>query len=192
MRRCCVSSGRFRSASTRRSRSRSWDWQSMSLASSCSVAGNATIITATNTVIPATIGTRMHIVGRTATTTCEPPSFTADAAVSGLVVVGLLLGRFLGWIWMDPVAGLWGGIVIAAWSYGLVRDTGAILLDMTPDRGMADRMRDMVEADGDQLTDLHLWRLGPGHLAAILSIVTQKQRGPEYYRSLLSGFSALS
>ena len=116
----------------------------------------------------------------------------ADAAVSILVIVGLLLGRFLGWIWMDPVAGLCGAIVIAAWSYGLVRDTGAILLDMTPDRGMADRMRDMIEANGDQLTDLHLWRLGPGHLAAILSIVTQKRRGPEYYRSLLSEFPALS
>ena len=116
----------------------------------------------------------------------------ADAAVSVLVIVGLLLGRFLGWIWMDPVAGLCGAIVIAAWSYGLVRDTGAILLDMTPDRGLADRLRDMIEADGDQLTDLHLWRLGPGHLAAILSIVTQKRRGPEYYRSLLSEFPALS
>jgi cation diffusion facilitator family transporter len=116
----------------------------------------------------------------------------ADAAVSILVIVGLLLGRFLGWIWMDPVAGLCGAIVIAAWSYGLVRDTGAILLDMTPDRGLADRLRDMIEADGDQLTDLHLWRLGPGHLAAILSIVTQKRRGPEYYRSLLSEFPALS
>ena len=102
----------------------------------------------------------------------------ADAAVSVLVIVGLLLGRFMGLTWMDPAAGLCGAIVIAAWSYGLVRDTGAILLDMNPDRGMADRMRAMIEADGDRLTDLHLWRLGPGHLGAILSIATQKQRGP--------------
>ncbi|MGD0024240.1 MAG: CDF family Co(II)/Ni(II) efflux transporter DmeF, partial [Xanthobacteraceae bacterium] len=58
----------------------------------------------------------------------------ADAAVSVLVIVGLSLGRFLGWTWMDPVAGLCGAVVIAAWSYGLVRDTGAILLDMNPDR----------------------------------------------------------
>jgi cation diffusion facilitator family transporter len=116
----------------------------------------------------------------------------ADAAVSILVIVGLLLGRFLGWIWMDPVAGMCGAIVIAAWSYGLVRDTGAILLDMNPDREMTDRMRAMIEADGDQLTDLHLWRLGPGHLGAILSIATQKQRGPEYYQSLLGRFRTLS
>jgi cation diffusion facilitator family transporter len=116
----------------------------------------------------------------------------ADAAVSVLVIVGLLLGRYLGWTWMDPVAGLCGAIVIAAWSYGLVRDTGAILLDMNPDRGMAGRMRAIIEVDGDRLTDLHLWRLGPGHLGAILSVDTQKPRGPEYYQSLLSRFHTLS
>jgi cation diffusion facilitator family transporter len=116
----------------------------------------------------------------------------ADAAVSVLVIVGLLLGRFLGWNWMDPVAGLCGAIVIAAWAYGLVRDTGAILLDMNPDRSMADRMRAVIELDGDRLTDLHLWRLGPGHLGAILAVDTQKPRGPQYYRSLLARFRALS
>jgi cation diffusion facilitator family transporter len=116
----------------------------------------------------------------------------ADAAVSVLVIVGLLLGRFLGWAWMDPVAGLCGTVVIAAWSYGLIRDTGAILLDMNPDRGMAERMRAVLEADGDRLTDLHLWRLGPGHLGAILSIATRQQRGPQYYQSLLGRFHDLS
>jgi cation diffusion facilitator family transporter len=116
----------------------------------------------------------------------------ADAGVSLLVIVGLLLGRFFGWVWMDPVAGMCGAIVIAAWSYGLVRDTGAILLDMNPDQGMADRVRAVIEVDGDRLTDLHLWRLGPGHLGAILSVATAELRGPEYYRELLGRFSALS
>jgi cation diffusion facilitator family transporter len=116
----------------------------------------------------------------------------ADAAVSVLVIVGLLFGRFLEWTWMDPVAGLCGAIVIVAWSYGLVRDTGAVLLDMNPDRTMGERMRAMIETDGDKLTDLHLWRLGPGHLGAIVSVATQRQRGPEYYQSLLGRFRALS
>jgi cation diffusion facilitator family transporter len=116
----------------------------------------------------------------------------ADAAVSMLVIVGLLFGRFLGWAWMDPVVGLVGAVVIAAWSYSLVRDTGAILLDMNPDRGMAERMRTTIESDGDRLTDLHLWRLGPGHLGAIVSVATQRQRGPEYYQSLLRRFRSLS
>jgi cation diffusion facilitator family transporter len=116
----------------------------------------------------------------------------ADAAVSVLVIVGLLFGRFLGWNWMDPVAGLCGAVVIAAWSYGLVRDTGAVLLDMNPDRAMAERMRSVIETDGDQLTDFHVWRLGPGHLGAVLSVATNRQRGPEYYQSLLSRFRSLS
>ena len=116
----------------------------------------------------------------------------ADAAVSLLVIIGLLLGRFLGWVWMDPIAGLCGAFVIAAWSYGLVRDTGAILLDINPDQGLADRVRAMVEATGDRVTDLHLWRLGPGHMGVILSVMTGTQRGPDYYRSLLGRFHALS
>jgi Co/Zn/Cd efflux system component len=116
----------------------------------------------------------------------------ADAAVSVLVITGLSLARAFGWLWMDPLAGIVGAAVIASWSYGLVRDTGAILLDMTPDRAMAARMRETIEADGDRLTDLHLWRLGPGHLGAIVSVSTAKQRGPDYYRRLLDRFRSLS
>jgi cation diffusion facilitator family transporter len=117
----------------------------------------------------------------------------ADAAVSVLVIVGLLFGRFLGWTWTDPAAGLIGAIVIAAWAYSLVRDTSAVLLDMNPDQNMAEKMRGVIESDGDHLTDLHLWRLGPGHLGAIVSVATrQPWRGPEYYQSVLSRFRPLS
>jgi cation diffusion facilitator family transporter len=116
----------------------------------------------------------------------------ADAAVSVLVIVGLLLARWLGWIWMDPLAGLVGAVVIASWSYGLIRDTAAILLDMNPDRRMADQLRDALESDGDVLDDLHLWRLGPGHLGAIVCIKTTSERGAEFYRSKLARFTALS
>jgi cation diffusion facilitator family transporter len=116
----------------------------------------------------------------------------ADAAVSVLVIVGLLFGRLLGWAFMDPVVGLVGAVVIAAWAYSLIGDTGAVLLDMNPDRGMAERMRATIESDGDRLTDLHLWRLGPGHLGAIVSVATQQQRGADYYQSLLRRFRTLS
>jgi len=116
----------------------------------------------------------------------------ADAAVSILVIAGLVIGRFLGWTWTDPAVGLVGAVVIAAWAYTLIRDTGAILLDMTPDRGMAERMRAAIETDGDRLTDLHLWRLGPGHLGVIVSVATRQERGPAYYQALLGRFHALS
>jgi cation diffusion facilitator family transporter len=116
----------------------------------------------------------------------------ADAAVSVLVIVGLLLARGFGWLWMDPLAGIIGACVIASWSYGLIRDTGAILLDMNPDKAMSDKLRAEVEVDGDKLADLHLWRLGPGHLGAIVSIVTSHARGSEYYRARLARFRSLS
>jgi cation diffusion facilitator family transporter len=116
----------------------------------------------------------------------------ADAAVSVLVIVGLLLARAFGWLWMDPLAGIIGACVIASWSYGLIRDTGAILLDMNPDQSMANKLREEVEAGGDTLADLHLWRLGPGHLGAIISVVTSRQREADYYRNRLARFKSLS
>jgi cation diffusion facilitator family transporter len=116
----------------------------------------------------------------------------ADAAVSVLVIVGLLLARTFGWLWMDPLAGFIGALVIASWSVALIRDTGAILLDRMPDPGMADKVRATIESEGDHVTDLHLWRLGPGHLGAIVSIATSAQREPAHYRQRLADFQDLS
>jgi cation diffusion facilitator family transporter len=116
----------------------------------------------------------------------------ADAAVSVLVIVGLVLARSFGWLWMDPLAGAVGALVIASWSYGLIRDTGAILLDMNPDRALTQQIAQIVEASGDQVADLHLWRLGPGHLGAIVSVATASDRDEDYYRAKLAGFAALS
>jgi cation diffusion facilitator family transporter len=116
----------------------------------------------------------------------------ADAAVSVLVIVGLSLARLFGWLWMDALAGLVGATVIASWSYGLIRDTGAILLDMTPGRRLAERIRHAIEGDGDTVADLHLWRLGPGHLGVIVGVATDQPHDRGFYHAKLSGFSALS
>jgi cation diffusion facilitator family transporter len=116
----------------------------------------------------------------------------ADAAVSVLAICGLLLGRFFGWVFMDPVMGIIGALVIANWAYGLIRDSGGVLLDMNPDTTMAETLRRAIESDGDRLADLHVWRLGPGHLGAIVSIVTAKPRDAEFYRTRLSRFPMLS
>ena len=116
----------------------------------------------------------------------------ADAAVSFLVIVGLLLARTLGWLWMDPLAGIVGACVIGSWSFGLIRDTGAVLLDMNPDPKLATRLRETLEREGDRVVDLHLWRLGPGHLGAIVSVETAQARGADYYRAELTSFCALS
>jgi cation diffusion facilitator family transporter len=116
----------------------------------------------------------------------------ADAAVSVLVIAGLLLARAFGWLWMDPVAGLIGALVIANWSVGLLRDTGGILLDRTPDPRMAERVRTVIESEGDRVTDLHLWRLGPGHLGAIVSVATTQAHEAAHYRQRLAKFADLS
>ena len=116
----------------------------------------------------------------------------ADAAVSVLVIVGLLLARAFGWLWMDPLAGIIGACVIASWSYGLIRDTGAILLDRIPDPRLARALRQTIESDGSTLTDLHLWRLGPGHLGAIVSVCPKEPRTADYYRAKLAHYGSLS
>jgi len=117
----------------------------------------------------------------------------ADAAVSVLAIVGLLLARAFGWVWMDPLAGVIGALVIANWSYGLMRDTGAILLDINPDRRMADNVRQVVEAAGDKVIDLHVWRLGPGHMSAVLSIATdESNHDSRFYHSTIKRFKGLS
>jgi cation diffusion facilitator family transporter len=82
----------------------------------------------------------------------------ADAVVSVMAITGLVLARTFGWLWMDPLAGIVGALVIANWSFGLVGDTGRILLDMNPDQHLCAKVRAAIERDGDELADLHLWR----------------------------------
>jgi len=115
-----------------------------------------------------------------------------DAAVSAMVIAGLVLAWAFGWLWMDALAGLIGAAVIASWALSLIRDAGAVLLDMTPDRRMADNMRRAIETDGDRIFDLHLWRLAPGHLGAIVSVLTRTGRDEADYREKLRRFASLS
>jgi cation diffusion facilitator family transporter len=116
----------------------------------------------------------------------------ADAAVSACVIVGLLLARAFGWLWMDPLAGTVGALVILSWSFGLMRATAGVLLDMSPDRALEESIHGVVAGQGDRLTDLHLWRLGPGHLGAIVAVETREPRSPEFYREKLSHLPMLS
>ena len=116
----------------------------------------------------------------------------ADAGVSVLAITGLILASRLGWLWMDPLAGIIGALVIANWSSTLIRDTGSILLDMNPDERMTEKVREAIESDGDRLIDLHLWRLGPGHLGAVVSVCTDKPRDCSFYRERLKDYETLS
>ena len=116
----------------------------------------------------------------------------ADAMTSVLAIAGLLAGRFYGWVWMDPLMALVGVAVILSWSVGLLRAAGAVLLDMVPDRRLAGTVRRRLEVDGDRVSDLHLWRLGPGHAGLIASIVSDRPQPPAAYKERLTGVDGLS
>jgi len=117
----------------------------------------------------------------------------ADALTSVLAIIALLAGKFLDWIWLDAVMGLVGAVVIAKWAYGLVKDTGLILLDGSPDKEVKLAIIDAIEQNLDnRVTDLHVWNLSQQHLAVTISLVTHHPQQPEHYKNLLSHISALS
>ncbi|HEV8031154.1 MAG TPA: CDF family Co(II)/Ni(II) efflux transporter DmeF [Stellaceae bacterium] len=117
----------------------------------------------------------------------------ADAAVSVLALVGLVTARALGWLWMDPAMGLVGMVVIANWSWNLIRVAGSVLLDMQPAGGLGRQIEQRLEAaGGDRIADLHLWRVGPGHHAAVVSIVSDRPETPAAYKARLAGIPGLS
>ena len=95
----------------------------------------------------------------------------ADALTSVLAIVALIAGGLLGWVWLDPVMGIVGGLVIARWAWSLMRDTSSVLLDQT-DTQLAGEVTQVVEGPGDvRIADLHVWRIGPDSHAAIISVV---------------------
>jgi Co/Zn/Cd efflux system component len=104
-----------------------------------------------------------------------------------LAIVALSAGKVLGWVWMDPTMGVVGSIVIATWSWKLLRDTGHVLLDAELDEREREELQRLIESDRDsRVADLHVWRVGPRHLAAIVSVVTHQAREPEHYKALLA------
>jgi cation diffusion facilitator family transporter len=111
----------------------------------------------------------------------------ADAFTTFLAIVALTSGKFFGWAWLDPVVGLVGSVVVFSWAYGLLRDTSGILLDRTPvSSDLPDQIRRAVESEGDSIvTDLHVWQVGMGKFAAIVSIVAHEPKTCDAYRELL-------
>ena len=117
----------------------------------------------------------------------------ADALTSVLAIVALLLGRSYGWHWADPVMGVVGALVISRWSWGLIRDAGGVLLDtVPPDSHLEERVREVIEVNGDQITDLHVWRVGPGHCAVIVSLASADPKPPSHYKERIREIDELS
>jgi cation diffusion facilitator family transporter len=114
----------------------------------------------------------------------------ADALTSVLAIAGLIAGSVYGWVWMDPAVGILGAIVIARWSLGLMRASGMVLLDAS-DAELPNAIRSSLERGSDRVADLHVWRVGPGHKAAVLSIVTDDPLSASAYKRRLGHLHGL-
>jgi cation diffusion facilitator family transporter len=116
----------------------------------------------------------------------------ADAITSILAITALLVAMYAQWVWADPAVGIIGSLVIASWAYGLLRASGAVLLDVNADKNLEMVIRDRLETKGDRVTDLHLWQVGPGHRAAVISVVSDHPLPPATYKRRLDGLRGLS
>jgi cation diffusion facilitator family transporter len=99
---------------------------------------------------------------------------------------------YSGWSWADPAVGLIGSVVIASWAVGLIRASGAVLLDVRADEKLEKVIRARLEAGDERVTDLHLWQVGPGHRAVLVSLVSDKPKPPAVYKRRLAGLKGLS
>lgn len=117
----------------------------------------------------------------------------ADALTSVLAIVALLAGRSYGWRWADPAMGVVGALVIARWSWGLIRDAGNVLLDASVQSGKVRRdIEQAWDADDGEIADLHVWQVGPGHFAAIVSVAAQAPQDSAFYKAKLARVAGLS
>jgi cation diffusion facilitator family transporter len=116
----------------------------------------------------------------------------ADAATSILAIAALVVAMYSGWQWADPAVGIIGSIVIASWALGLIRAAGSVLLDASVDKKLEASIRARLEAGGDRVTDLHLWQIGPGHRAAVISLISDKPEPAAAYKDRLRGLNSLS
>ena len=115
----------------------------------------------------------------------------ADAVTSVLAIAALVAGRFLGWVWLDAAMGLVGAVIILRWSFILMRQTARVLLDAA-DPSLIHRVRERLERDGACVSDLHIWRLGPGHSAVVATVVCPAGNKPEHFKQKLSEVPTLS
>jgi cation diffusion facilitator family transporter len=117
----------------------------------------------------------------------------ADALTSLLAIIALFTGKAFGWIWMDPIMGIVGALIISRWSCGLLVDTGKVLLDRDVNQEAIAEIRSVIEADSDnRVSDLHVWRVGSHHLSAIVSIVTHYPKSPDHYKRLLADYDEIA
>lgn len=110
----------------------------------------------------------------------------ADALTSFLAIFALLAAKYFGLVWMDPLMGIVGAIMVSRWSVSLLVSTSHVLLDRQVPAVIRQKVMDGIQKSGDnQVVDLHLWAVGPGIYAAIVSVATGEPQPPDYYKTLI-------
>ncbi len=116
----------------------------------------------------------------------------ADALTSVLAIAALLAGKYYGLDWLDSAMGAVGSLVIGQWAYSLMREAWPLLADESLEKKYQEAIQQAIENDADnRVCDLHVWRVGPGHFAVILSVVSHAPQGPDHYKRLLEKFQDL-
>jgi len=117
----------------------------------------------------------------------------ADTLTSLLAIVALLTAKYFGWIWMDPMMGIIGALVITKWSFGLLAQTGALLLDKQGPANLREGIREKIEEQHEQtfVHDLHVWSIGPGIFSAAFIVVSDLDKSPRYFKELLSDMESI-
>ncbi len=117
----------------------------------------------------------------------------ADALTSLLAIVALIFGKYLGWNWLDALMGIVGAVIITRWAYGLMKQTGPILLDQSIDDDYRQKIISQLETDNDdRVSDIHIWKVSADHYAAMISVVSAKPKLVEEYKQLLANFAKIS
>ena len=117
----------------------------------------------------------------------------ADALTSVLAIIALVAGKYFGWNQLDPIMGIVGAAVITRWAYGLIKETSPVLLDGSIEKEYKNTIKTTIEKDSDnRISDMHIWKIGPDHYAAIISIVTHYPKPPDHYKKLLNDIQKLS
>lgn len=117
----------------------------------------------------------------------------ADALTSILAIFALLLGKYYGLSWMDPLMGIVGALIITKWSVGLLKQTSPILLDSSIPKDYRKKIQQEIEENtNDMISDLHVWEVGPSHYAVIISIISNNTKTPNEYKDILNKFKKIS